>query len=192
MLAPRRREVSLQEVKARWAYSEITSERWGENYAGLVDPALYAMARARLPFEAAIHWQEPLAQIITERQAGLVGILDTSPSFVRVELTARQLHRLWAIPTMFKDRDVRRYARLFPVSPNENPVVSTEWENVCAAAERVKRPFVQEHEAIVAKASNAPMLLEGYLRSLLFHRANDPARRFKVWWPKGLFVPPDA
>ena len=91
-------EITAYEAKARWAYAELNSTRWGGSISA-APPTIVAMARDGVPFEkvpsssysALINW------LLDGRASDFVANVDRSEHYVLQAISKMQLLALWAI-----------------------------------------------------------------------------------------------
>jgi hypothetical protein len=170
-------------VKARWAYSELASPRFGPGYAGSGPQHLFDAANAGKPFSiltAADHSE--LVRMLNIRRPQFAANVDASPLYFCVELTRGQVAQLWALPTFGPPN--------CPAIPFMDFFLNTYGVgNVSSAADpRFATPtgksLPTDHEpVIVIRATMRHFLLDGYGRAVAFMRATNTADRLLAWCP---------
>ena len=176
---------TAQEVKARWAYSEMSSERFGKNYIGQTPAHLNKLSTSHASFSQVSQQDWPILVALIEihgRNKVFVDNIDVhgAPQFICAAWDVLDLLNCWTLPTFGRvpypaflsrppstvaaggvdDADPRYRAQGIPFDPK----------------------FIQSEPAIVIRPG-LEMLLEGYLRSILWLRCNDPNMPFLVWLP---------
>jgi hypothetical protein len=178
------RVISAEEAKARWAYTEINSERFGRTYETDLPAELFKGAKDGVPFEriAAIHYPILIAALKRSRNAGFIDKVDRwgAPIYECVE---------WQVTDLLNSTTIPAFGRVPYFVFLARPPGKDARGNPRAADPRHKSHFIpfdpafEPREPLIAIAvDNAPMLIEGYLRSILWLR--NPARRLPVWLPK--------
>ncbi|HEX3340783.1 MAG TPA: hypothetical protein VHT68_16615 [Pseudolabrys sp.] len=184
-------EITAKEAKACWAYSEITSERYGPAFRTNLAPEIVTLADQGVPFaKIAAEHHDALIEVLSKyaRNAGFINNLDSSPAYKKVALTKDQLLKLWALWTFSPpDRTQSRPYAVFHRNPGEGP----KDPRTIAAAIPNPDDLPQKEPGIVMNGYGRPILIEGYLRSQIFMNSTDPSRRFEVWWPTNIPAPAD-
>lgn len=171
-------------VKARWAFAELCSPRFGKFYAGSGPQHLFDAAAAGAPFSSltpADHDQ--LVQMLdVGRNPQFASNVASSPLYYCASLTRGQVAQLWALP-------------LFGPPPNHPAIPFMDFfldtygsGNTAAESDPRLSPsstaLTADHEpVIVIRASQRHFLLEGYGRAIAFMRANDRNDRLRAWCP---------
>ena len=177
--------ISAHVVKARWAYFELASERFGPAYAGSGPQHLFDAARAGEPFsklDASDH-HELVRMLNFARPGPFAAVVDTSPLYRCKALTAEQLSQLWALPS-------------FGLGPTNSGIQLMDFfhktygaGNVPSAgdprsAAATGKPLPADHEpVIVIRTNGRHVLLEGYSRAVAFMSATNTADRLLAWFP---------
>ena len=115
---------------------------------------------------------------------------DQHPQYICSSWTKGQLAQTWALPA-YNPPDKRNpipYYDFYIGPRNTGPGGSAEDSDARIAADKITPPAdLSGHEpVIVIGRPGAYILLEGYLRSVLFMRDAGPAQRLLVWVPKPL------
>lgn len=178
------------EVKARWAYSELTSHRFGRNYVGRGPQRLHDMAASGQPFSnlQIEDWPELVVMLVAGRNPQFVGQVDSSPSYVcegwdqNRLLSARALSLFNPggnrLPISYRDF----YAGQPLVAADGQPDASD--PRAAIASIVIPQEYSQDEPVIVIDDGDHYLLLEGYLRSLLFMRSLDRTAELLVWVPQ--------
>lgn len=175
--------ITAEEVKARWAYCEITSDRFGKTYKTNLPPSVYDAAVDGVPFAQVpgSEWPGLIVALKIARNPGFIDNIDTcgAPNYVCTEWQVPDLLSCWTLPCFYQaryfeflarppgkdaagnpdDADPRFKSHLIPFDPN----------------------FKLEEPLIAILMNRAPMLIEGYLRSILWLR--NPVYPLRVWMP---------
>jgi len=173
--------VSADEVKARWAYSEIWADRWKAEYADYEPEKV----RQGLAFE----------NLSPDEKAHLLFMLMNWRGYVAPEVdkfqiyecqswTKDQLARTYTIMQMAPDQNSNIPFLSFCICPRFN---NKDDPRVQADAIPLETEFVQTEPVIVLPYDEMNLLIDGYLRSVLFMRSPNPEARILVWYP---IVPP--
>jgi hypothetical protein len=176
-------QLTNKEAKARWAYSEITSSRYGGAFRANLAPEIVALAIQEVPFaKVPAEHHDALIHVLSNyaRNDGFIRNLDSSPAYKKVSLTRVQLLKLWALWTFSPpERNQCRSYAVFHNNPGEGP------DDPRSIAATIQNPDdrPQTEAGIVMNCEGFPVLIEGYLRSQIFMKSTDPSRRFEVWWP---------
>lgn len=177
------------EVKARWAYAEISSARFGKGYAGHGPAYLHALARGGTPFSAVDprDWPHLVDMAHHGRNKDFVDNVDScgSPTYRCDGWQMTDLLGTLVLPTFGRVP----YPTFLTKNPSivlksGMPVFDDADPRVVAWSIDPNLPFDQVEPIIIIKVDNGrPMILEGYLRSLLWLRMNDPSRPLLAWLP---------
>ncbi|WP_407193808.1 hypothetical protein [Bradyrhizobium sp. STM 3566] len=73
--------ITAEEIKARWAYAEVTSERFGKAYAQHLPPQLFHDAHMGKPFAAVAQTDWKLLIDVLENYARNKGFIDNIDDF---------------------------------------------------------------------------------------------------------------
>jgi hypothetical protein len=186
-------QITAHEAKARWAYSELLSSRFGKNYVGVGAKHIYDAAAAKNPFSTLLPADhDELAKMLDRgRDPALTAMVDSSPLYRSEAWTKGQLAHTWALPAFNPPakRSAIPYYDFYTGRPNTGPAGTAEDSDPRVAARAIPygTPFNQSHEPVIVIGEPGKyVLLEGYLRSIIFMRSSDPSHRLLVWVP---FVP---
>jgi hypothetical protein len=183
-------QITAHEAKARWAYGELTSGRFGKNYLGKGPQHIHDFAAAKNPFTTLMPADhDALAAMLDRGRDPTVAMsVDTSPLYRCEAWTKGQLVHAWALPAFNTPAKIRPmpYYDFYTGIPNTGPGGLPEDSDARIAARAIPygTPFNQNHEpVIVIGEPGRHVLLEGYLRSIIFMRSSDPSHRLLVWVP---------
>ncbi|MFH0303467.1 hypothetical protein AAFX91_41460 [Bradyrhizobium sp. 31Argb] len=178
-----------EEIKARWAFSEIPSPRFGPSYRGHGPSHLHDLAHGGEPFEKVppADWPHLLEMISKHgRNEGFVSNIDTLGG-ATFTCTA------WHLSDLMNSHVLPTFGNVsYPVFLTQNPSIvlaggSPRFDShdprAVASSIDPGVPFVQREPCIVIRYGGHDVLIEGYLRSLLWLRKNDPATPLLVWLP---------
>lgn len=175
---------TAQEIKARWAYSEIPSSRFGKHYVGHTPAHLDGLARSGAPFSQVASTDWPTLVSLIEnfgRDKSFVDNIDVNggPHYVCAGWGVQDLLNCLTIPVF----DQAPYPVFLSRPPNRDALgqVDDADPRYCAYNLPFSPHFTQSEPAIVIRPGGANMLLEGYLRSILWLRL--PTTPFLVWLP---------
>lgn len=185
--------VTRRVLKARWAYSELTSTRVGykyeANYKNGDNTHVFEYARANKPFEELD--ESDTSHLVTMNEhyrAGFQEALATSEVYECAAWTKDELSRVLTIPVLDPQRKNRNVPFLsYAIAPPfRRPDGTVEMTDPRAVAETIpldKRTL--QHEPVPAiRVNGRYMLLDGYLRSILFMRSEDPDATLLAWIPQ--------
>lgn len=182
---PGSRFLPRDEIKARWAYGELLSPSKQAAYmeAGLAD--LATLARARMGFdELAPGDRQRLADAIAQvRGPGLAAAVDEHDGFRLEHWTAARLAQCFVVSQFdlpHRERHVPFYDFLLATEvPALSRLMAPDEPRVLAGM----APNLQLDglEAAVAVYPFPNVLVDGYLRSILFFRHGTPDARFPIW-----------
>jgi hypothetical protein len=186
-------QITAHEAKARWAYSELLSGRFGKGYVGAGPKHIHDAAAAKNPFTT-LHpsdHDELVRMLDRGRDPMLTAMVDSSPMYRSEAWTKGQLAHAWALPAFNPPakRSTIPYYDFYTGRPNTGPAGTAEESDPRVAARNIPygTPFNQHHEPVIVIGDPGKyVLLEGYLRSIIFMRSSDPSHRLLVWVP---FVP---
>jgi hypothetical protein len=176
------------EVKARWAYSEIPSLRFGKKYVGHGPRRLHTLALGGAPFSNVDPGDWPVLQAMAEhaRNKEFIDSIDAfgSPSFQCTRWRIEELLNVQTLP-LFGRVSYSAFLTRNPCAVLRNglPAFDEADPRVVAWSIDSTEPFEQIEPVIVVIVRGQPLLLDGYLRSLLWLRRNDPAKPLLVWLP---------
>ena len=183
-------QITAHEAKARWAYSELLSGRFGKNYVGIGPNHIYDAAAAKNPFSTLPQsdHDELVKMLERGRDPALTAMVDSSAMYRSEAWTKGQLVHTWALPmfnTPAKQRPIPYYD-FYSGRPNTGPAGIAEDSDPRVAARNIPygTPFDQNHEPVIVVGKPGEyVLLQGYLRSIIFMRSSDPSHRLLAWVP---------
>jgi hypothetical protein len=176
------------EVKARWAYSEISSLRFGNKYVGHGTEHLRGLALAGAPFSDVdpSDWSVLVAMVGQGRNKEMIDSIDVfgAPCFRCGSWRVDDLLNVQTLP-LFGHLPYSVFLTRNPgaVLRNGIPAFDEADPRVVAWSIDPSQPFEQIEPVIVIRVQGRPLLLDGYLRSLLWFRRNDPAKPLLAWLP---------
>jgi hypothetical protein len=176
---------TAREIKARWAFSEVLSDRFGGPYSTVLAQPLYNQVAGGCNFSdiQESHWDNLIQGLNTARNAGFTENIDAhGPSgYVCVEWSIEDLMNAKVIPNFGRGLCYREFLTMFPMSQPTGALDLSDprfkaWGTPVKAA-----PFVQTEPLISIKVGSDHMLIEGYKRSILWVRS--PAKPLLMWVP---------
>jgi hypothetical protein len=181
---------STDEVRARWAYGEMVSERWGPHYnnSNLKQKAIQQVPFCTLSDEERRQLARDLGQV---RPRSFTGVLDRSAHYVCEAWNPDQLLQTWAIPTFDQaQQQCIPYRQFWTSGPRQDPRGNPDPSDPRARALPPGR-FAAVEPVIVVELPRGDLalrrgglvLLEGYGRSLHFMRDRDQGASLLVWRP---------
>ena len=180
---------TAHEVKARWAYHELISDRFGKQYIGAGPKHIHDMAAAKDPFSVLMPADhDELIKMLERRDVALASRVDSSPTYRCEAWTKGQLAHAWALPVFDAPakKNLVPYFDFYIGTPNTGPGGTVEDNDPRVVARSIPHgtPFDQAHEPVVIVGKQANyVLLKGYLRSILFMRAGHLSQRLLAWVP---------
>jgi hypothetical protein len=174
--------ISADEVKARWAYGEMTSTRWGPHFVGK-HQALVQKAIAKVPFSTLSpqEHQELIQALPLARNPAFISSIDQSSRYQWQHWTKGQLCQTYALAAFnppLKNQAIPYYdffVRFPDTGPNGLPEDSD--PRVVFAKNSIQ--FDPDHEpAIFVGAPGHYVLIEGALRSVIF--MHSPGNGFRL------------
>ena len=173
--------IGVAELKARWAYAEINSSRFGGLYIPHVPPHIAEAARLGVPFNELEEQDWPtLAAILGQvRGPGLVDQLDQygENGFECAHWDATKLLNSVTLPCFGQVQYYR-----FLAMPGKATKAHDTDPRLASAAIPFDESFCVEEPVIALQERDYARLLEGYLRSILWLR--NPSAPLPVWVPK--------
>jgi hypothetical protein len=176
------------EVKARWAYSEIASLRFGHKYVGLGAEHLRGLALAGAPFSDVdpSDWSILVSMAEQARNKEMIESIDAfgAPSFKCESWSVEDLLNVQTLP-LFGHFPYSVFLTKNPCAVLRNgiPAFDEADPRVVAWSIDPTQPFEQVEPVIIIRVQGRPLLLDGYLRSLLWFRRNEPAKPLLAWLP---------
>lgn len=173
------------EVKARWGYSELFSQRFARDYASVnLSAGLRDRASKKADFSDLLPSEraELVRMLSSGPRNGLAASLDAIETFQCSAWSKEELVRIWAISAF----DPNGKQHIIPyLSFLAGPRLSNDPNDPRSAADLVATtiPFKQDTPGIVTSLSSVPVLVDGYCRSVLFMRSENTLERFLVWVP---------
>ena len=154
--------------------------------------ALRNKAWQRIPFDSllAAEQDELVRMLDGGRGQPFASNVDQHPEYICSGWTKGQLAQTWALPAYNPPakRDPIPYYDFYIGPRNTGPGGSAEDSDARIAADKITPPAdLSRHEpVIIIGRPGVYILLEGYLRSVLFMRDANPVQRLLVWLPKSL------
>jgi hypothetical protein len=149
---------------------------------------LQEKAAAGIPFSD-LHegdWNQLVRMLSVGHNENYVMSIDICDRYVCKAWTKDRLAQVWAVSD-FNPLEKRciPYMVFYESPPNTGPDGSPQDDDPRVAARAIPHdlPFDQKEPVIVVRMDGFDILLEGYLRSILFMRSNDPAAVLLVWAP---------
>jgi hypothetical protein len=174
---------TAREVKARWAFSEVCSDRFGGPYSAILAPPLYHQVTGGCHFEDLPEscWDNLIQGLNTARQESFTGIIDAFGlgGYVCMEWSVEDLMNARVIPKFGEGLCYREFLTMSPMSQLAGALDLCDprfraWATPVKAAS-----FVQTEPLISIKAGADHMLIEGYARSILWVRS--PGKSLLMW-----------
>lgn len=173
------KSIDRNELKARWAYAELASSRFGNSFKKADPDPLFQKAVSSVHFETLSHPEK--SDLIVRLDShhdrkGLAPALNRFATFRCVEWTRSELLRAFCVPG------------LNWTSLSQYPTLPPSFNQLLTSIEPTDR-FAQGEPIIVIPFNDGvhigDLLLEGTRRSVLFLRlpATDPTKIF-VWYPE--------
>lgn len=178
--------IAAHELQARWAYAELDSERFGANFSGPeLDRLRGEKARGKTfdQIDRADH--AALVRLLySSRDAGLIGAVSAASNYRAEEWTKVQFTRIFVVPHYGNGRFVP-YAEFYFGAPRTGPDGSLDEDDARVQALRIPAaPDPQDVERLIlVRRQGLLVLVEGYLRSVVFMRSPDPNLLIPVWAP---------
>jgi hypothetical protein len=176
---------TAREIKARWAFSEVLSDRFGGPYSTVLAQPLHSQVTGGCSFSdiQESDWDNLIQGLNAARNVGFTANIDTfGPSgYVCVEWSVEDLMNAKVIPNFGQDLFYREFLTMFPMS---QPTGALDLSDPRFKAWRIPvnaAPFVQTEPLISIKVDSDHMLIEGYARSILWIRS--PAKSLLMWVP---------
>jgi hypothetical protein len=174
------------EVKARRAYSEISSLRFGSKYVGRGSEHLRRLALAGVPFSDVDpgDWSVLVSMAEQGRNKEMIDSIDAfgAPSFRCESWRVEDLLNVQTLP-LFGHLSYSAFLTRNPCAVLRNgiPAFDEADQRVIAWSIDPAQPFEQIEPVIVIRVQDKPLLLDGYLRSVLWFRKSDPAKPLLAW-----------
>lgn len=186
MLVPEGTIATTEEVRARWAYGEMASDRFGHMYVPHAPTHLLSSAKQGDAFSTIDqkHWAT-LSNLLDQARPSeyLHRELLKWSSFQCANWTQAELDGALAIRAFNKLQGIPLpYADFYERTPDTGPNQTA--ENSDPRVQAFRSPDTPQAQPAVAILFNSRYLLvDGYLRSIIFRRQRDPDLRFAVWVP---------
>jgi hypothetical protein len=181
-------KIPIRIAKARWAWSELTSPRFGNKYAAMGPDAirLQYLAKNGAAFDAL---PEPdkdiLVSLIEKRQPGFMRDIANVKEFVCEAWTQDDLMKTIAIPALSPGKDRLLPYADFIKNPPHMVGGQPEWSDPRVSADSWPqgKPYSQDEPAIAILHSGDKILVDGYGRSVIFVKHGKSDDKFLVWVP---------
>lgn len=169
------RIATAREIKARWAFSEVRSDRFGGPYRTVLAQPLYNQVMEGCDFSdiQQSHWDDLIRGLNTARNARFTGIIDAFglSGYICAEWSVEDLMNAKVIPKFGEGLCYREFLTMSPMSQLTGAIDLGD-PRFNAWATPVKTcSFVQTEPLIAIKAGSDHMLIEGYTRSILWVRS---------------------
>jgi hypothetical protein len=180
---------SAHVVKARWAYAELTSTRFGRRYRGRGSRHIHDAAAAGRPFSqlTAADIDELVVMLSRAREHEFLAAVDAHPRFCCEALTREQVAQLHVLPTFWPKGQVpteyMTYMDFYSQTFGRGNVPLKADPRAIAKGIDPSMLIGEQEPVIVIRISRRQLLLEGYLRSVLFMRHPDQSLRLRAWLP---------
>jgi hypothetical protein len=171
------RRISAQDLKARWAFSEMRAERWRDYYAELSSDRI----RDEVPFEQLTQDEKShLVAMLSRNREHMAPELDRFETYECQSLSKNELARVYTIIVVSPDGDSN-----IPFLSYVAAQRTDDFRDPRVQADRIpfQSPFVQSEPVIILPYGDMPLLLDGYLRATLFMRSPNPDARILAWRP---------
>ena len=169
--------ISAKELKARWAHGEMWRDRWREYYSRSNPEKI----RPGAPFDELTPVEKRhLEAMLSSVRETMAPELDRFEVYACQSWTKDQLGRTWTIADVSPDRRSNIPLLSYLACPRFD-----EFADPRVQADRVPfdAPFEQTEPVIVLPYGQMPILIEGYLRAVLFMRFPNPDAKILVWFP---------
>jgi hypothetical protein len=179
------------EVEARWAYAEMRSSRWCRHfeaggYADLLEKARTGLSFCTLSAEEQIRLIRALRVAKTEPYINAVH--QTSNMYECNAWAEHDLMSSWALPlfNIANPQVCIPYRDFYSSVVSPDPAVTLDDDDPRVAARTVspEAQYRQSEPVIVIGGPGDYLLLEGYLRSILFMKSQDTSKRLLAWLPR--------
>ena len=175
---------TAREIKARWAYSEVLSDRFGGPYSLILDRPLLDRIKGGCPFSEIeeLHWDFLILGLNTARSPRFSGNIDTcGPNgYVCVEWSIDDLLNSRVLPHFGLGLCYREFLTLLPASAGPGAIDPAD-PRLKAWMTPLQPAFAQNEPLISIRIGADLMLIEGYARSLLWFRS--PTKPLLIWQP---------
>jgi hypothetical protein len=179
MMVAKGQVATAEEVKARWAYCEMDPRsRFYPCYANQGPSPLLDWAKEGKPFSEipTSDWPELLRRLAGARP-DFHANADGAAIYVCEGWTKDKLRSVFTIPFY----ESVPYPAFMDGKPKDDP---GDPRRIIEEIE-IPQEYRQDEPVIIVMHPNGwPILLEGYLRSLMFMRSPDPAAELLAWVPK--------
>ena len=165
------------ELKARWAFGEFRAARWMAGYASLSPKKIReGVAFSELDRDELSH----LEWMVDRFRANYARELNVADMFECRAWTKEQLGRIYTTVIMAPNRKANIPFLSYIACPRFD-----EQSDPRVQADKIPfdTPFVQMEPVIVLPYGAIQIMIDGYLRSVLFMRGREPDARILVWVP---------
>jgi hypothetical protein len=176
---------TAREIKARWAFSEVLSDRFGGVYATVLASPLHDQIKRGCKFSDIPQegWGSLVEGLNQARNPEFTAIVDAFGlnGYVCAEWSVEDLMNAKVLPVFGQGLSYRQFLTMFPMSRSTGAIDPRDprfkaWETPIKRA-----PFVQAEPLIAINVGSEHMLVEGYARSILWVRS--AARSLLMWVP---------
>lgn len=179
------RTIAADELEARWSYSEIASTRFAQRYHPHVPAALRKLAHRRVDFDRLPRpaWHVLGSALHSVRPSNFIGMLrdEAQSNYACVHWGVQHLLNCLTIPE-FGAVPFYRFLAM-PAGQLADGGLRTDDPRVHAHAIPNDPGFRVDEPVIAVRHGDRHMLVDGYLRSILWLR--NMAEPLPVWIPKG-------
>jgi hypothetical protein len=169
--------ISFENMKARWAYSELDAERftaWYEPFRPKY-PTVFEQKQAKIPFDDLTSDEQDSLVEMNEYARGALQAQLTRSDYELQYWTREHLSSVYALSQMCGGQ-YRLFAEFAATPPDpSNPGDPRKRATQC------RDPFQQTDPVIVSVLPHGHTLVEGYTRSLHFWRYRNPAMKLLAW-----------
>jgi hypothetical protein len=174
---------TAREIKARWAFSEVLSDRFGGPYRNVLAPPLYQQVTGGCNFSDIQQsgWDNLIEGLTAARGPKFTGIIDAFglSGYVCMEWSVEDLMNVKVIPKFGDGLCYREFLTTCPMSQQTGALDLGDprfkaWGTPVRAA-----CFVQKEPLISIRTGSDHMLIEGYTRSILWVRS--PGKSLLMW-----------
>jgi hypothetical protein len=174
---------TAREIKARWAFSEISSDRFGGPYRTALAQPLYDQVKGGCNFSDIEQscWDSLIQGLNTARGPKFTGIIDAFglSGYVCMEWRVEDLMSAKVLPKFGEDLRYREFLTTYPMPQLTGALdLGDPRFNAWGTPVRVAS-FVQKEPLISIKTGSDHMLIEGYTRSILWVRS--PGKSLLMW-----------
>jgi len=176
---------TAREIKARWAFSEVLSDRFGDPYSAVLDRLLLERIKGGCRFSEIeqSHWDLLILGLNAARSPRFSGNIDASgpKGYVCVEWSVEDLLNSRVLPHFGLGLSYREFLTLLPTSVPPAGTLDPADPRLKAWTTPLQPAFAQGEPLISIRIGADLMIIEGYTRSLLWFRS--PTKPLLIWQP---------